>query len=270
MGPTVWIVSPTPQPWKTALVTGASAGIGEAFARQLAAGGTDLVLVARRADRLAGLAEDLQSAGVEVEVLAADLTAADDLAKVAERVADREQPVDLLVNCAGLGAAGPFVDGDLQTYHQIVDVNITALVDLTHAALPAMQARERGWILNVSSLGGHAPGPSFAVYSATKAFVTSFSESLFEELRGTGVHVTAVCPGATKTEFGAIAGTEADDLPAFLQQSAEEVVAEALTATAAGKAVRVTGLVNRVSAAFTTVLPRAVNRRLAALVTDRL
>jgi len=258
------------QPWKTALVTGASAGIGEAFARQLAAGGTDLVLVARRADKLAGLADELRAGGVDVEVLAADLVDSLGLASVAERVADPDRPIDLLVNCAGLGAAGPFAEGSLDLYHQIVDLNVTALVDLTHAALPAMQGRGRGWVLNVSSLGGHAPGPSFAVYSATKAFVTSFSESLFEELRGTGVHITVVCPGATKTEFGEIAGTQADDLPDFLQQSAEEVVAEALAATAAGKAVRVTGVVNRVSAALTGVLPRSANRRISAMVTDRL
>lgn len=258
------------QPWKTALVTGASAGIGEAFARRLAAAGTDLVLVARRAERLTGLADELRAEGVQVEVVAADLTDSADLARVGRRVSDADQPVDLLVNCAGLGSAGPFAEGDLATYHQVIDLNVTALVDLTHAALPAMQARGRGWVLNVSSLGGHAPGPRFAVYSATKAFVTSFSESLFEELRGSGVHVTVVCPGATKTEFGEIAGTEADELPGFLQQSAEEVVDEALAATAAGKAVRVTGVVNRVSAALTGVLPRTANRRISALVTDRL
>jgi short-subunit dehydrogenase len=264
-------VSPTPQqPWSSALVTGASAGIGDAFARQLAAAGTDLVLVARRAERLEQLAEELRAGGVEVDVVAADLTDRADVGRVAERLTDADRPVDLLVNCAGLGAAGPFADGDLDRYHQIVDLNVTALVDLTHAALGAMQARDRGWILNVSSLGGHAPGPKFAVYSATKAFVTSFSESLFEELRGTRVHVTVVCPGATKTEFGAIAGTEADDLPALLQQSADEVVAEALAATAAGKAVKVTGVINRVSATFSDLLPRVANRRLSALVTDRL
>lgn len=257
-------------PWKTALVTGASAGIGEEFARQLAAAGTDLVLVARRAERLGGLAAELEAAGVEVEVVAADLTVAAELAAVAARVGDQERPIDLLVNCAGVGAAGPFVEGDLATVHQMIDLNIAALVELTHAALTAMQARRRGWVLNVSSLGGHAPGPSFAVYSATKAFVTSFSESLFEEVRGTGVHVTVVCPGATKTEFGQIAGTQADDLPGFLQQDADEVVAEALAAAAKGRAVRVTGLINRVSAGFTTVLPRSANRRLSALVTDRL
>jgi hypothetical protein len=263
-------VSPTPQPWKTALVTGASAGIGDAFARQLAAAGTDLVLVARRAEKLDQVADRLRSLGVAVEVVAADLTDAADRARVGERLADADRPVDLLVNCAGLGSAGPFADGELSTYHQIVDLNVTALVDLTHAALGAMRARDRGWVLNVSSLGGHAPGPQFAVYSASKAFVTSFSESLFEELRGTGMHVTVVCPGATKTEFGAIAGTQADDLPDVLQQTADEVVAEALAAAAAGKAVRVTGVVNRVSAALTGVLPRSANRRLSALVTDRL
>lgn len=258
------------QPWRSALVTGASAGIGEAFARQLAAGGTDLVLVARRREQLEALADELRSSDVEVEVLVADLTDAGDLARVAERLDDRDRPIDLLVSCAGLGAAGPFAEGDLGTYHRILDLNVRAVVDLAHAALGAMRSRDRGWILNVSSLGGHAPGPQFAVYSATKAFVTSFSESLFEEVRGTGVHVTVVCPGATRTEFGAIAGTQADDLPGFLQQSADEVVIEALAAAASGRAVRVTGLVNRVSAALTGVLPRSANRRLSALVTDRL
>jgi len=259
------------QPWKTAVVTGASSGIGEVFARQLAEAGTDLVLVARRRDRLDELAADLTEAhGVEVEVLPADLTDDTQLAGVAARVADDDRSVDLLVNNAGFGDAGPFIDGDLDRYHQIIALNVTALVDLAHAAIGPMAARDRGWILNVSSLGGHAPGPKFAVYSATKAFVTSFSESLHEELRGTGVHVTAVCPGATRTEFGQIAGTEADDLPGFLQQSPEEVVAEALRATAAGKAVRVTGLLNRVTAGFSDLLPRGANRRLSSFVTDRL
>jgi len=175
-----------------------------------------------------------------------------------------------LVNCAGTGASGPFVDGDLERYRQVIDLNITALVELSHAALGPMTTRRRGWVINISSLGGHAPGPGFAVYSASKAFVTSFSESLHEEVRRAGVVVTAICPGATHTEFGEVSGVDDSGLPAMLWQEADEVAAEALAAAAAGKAVRVTGTINRISAALTTVLPRSANRRLSALVTDRL
>ena len=207
---------------------------------------------------------------MHVETIAADLTVPADLARVAARLADADRPIDLLVNNAGAGISGRFVDNDLADDRQTIDLNIRAVVELSHAGLTTMLGRDRGWLVNVSSLGGHAPGPSFAVYSATKAFVTSFSESLHEEVRGTGVSVTVVCPGATRTEFGEHAGNSADHLPDLLFQTADEVATEALVAAAAGKAVRVTGLVNRISAAFTTVLPRAANRRLSALVTDRL
>jgi len=258
-------------PWSTALVTGASSGIGAALARQLADAGVGLTLVARRADRLAELAAVAEAAsGRPVDVLPADLTDPADRAVVAGRLADLDRPVDLLVNSAGFGANGPFVDGELSTYHEVIDLNIAALVELTHAALAPMVARRRGWVMNISSLGGHAPGPNFAVYSASKAFVTSFSESLHEEVRRAGVVVTAICPGATHTEFGARAGVDDNGLPELLWQSADEVASEALAASAAGRAVRVTGTINRVSAAFTTVLPRSANRWLSAKVTDRL
>ena len=249
-------------PWSSALVTGASRGIGAAIARELGGAGVPVVAVARRAERL----DDLAGAVPGLEPLAADLTDADDLV----RVADRARGVDLLVNCAGLGAQGPFADGDLGTYRQVLGLNVDAVVELTHAALGAMVTRRRGWVCNVSSMGGHAPGPMFAVYSATKAFVTSFSESLHEEVRHRGVVVTAVCPGATRTEFGAAAGADDGDLPDLLWQTPEQVAAEALAATARGRAVRVTGTVNRVSSAVTTVLPRYANRKLSALVTSRL
>ncbi|MGZ4728776.1 MAG: SDR family NAD(P)-dependent oxidoreductase [Acidimicrobiales bacterium] len=264
-------------PWTSALVTGASSGIGDAFARSLGQAGVDLVLVARRADRLARLADDLRVMtsparpdGPSVEVLAADLTDPTDRATTAARLGDAERPVDLLVNCAGVGASGPFVEGDLDRYRQIVDLNIEAVVELTHAALGPMVDRRRGWILNVSSLGGHAPGPGFAVYSASKAFVTSFSESLHEEVRRSGVVVTALCPGATRTPFGQDTGADDASVPDLLWQDADDVADEGLAAAAAGRAVRVTGRVNRLSAALTTVLPRSANRRLSALVTERL
>jgi len=291
---------PVEHPWTSALVTGASSGIGAAIARELAGAGVSLVLVARRVDRLAELADELRASSrpnsrsrarladelrassgprsgrgdgdrsLDVEVLVADLTDRADLIRVAARVADGDRPIDLLVNNAGLGAGGAFAEGSINTYRQVIDLNVAALVELSHAAVGPMLARRRGWVMNMSSLGGHAPGPGFAVYSATKAFVTSFSESLHEEVRRSGVVVTAVCPGATRTAFGERSGAETADLPGLLLQDADEVAAEALAATAAGRAVRVTGGVNRLSAALTTVLPRSANRRLAALVTDRL
>ena len=202
--------------------------------------------------------------------LQADLTDRGDRDRVMARLVDDARPIDLLVNCAGVGASGPFVDGDAEQYRQLVSLNVDALVALTHAAVRPMKRRGRGWVLNVSSLGGHTPGPNFAVYSASKAFVTSFSESLHEELRGTGVGVTVVCPGATRTEFGEVAGAVGDVLPDVLWQTAEEVAAEGLTAMAAGRAVRVTGRINRVTAAVSTVMPRVVNRKVAGVVAGRL
>lgn len=264
------MASSVSHPWSTALVTGASSGIGEAFCRLLSDGNTDLVLVARRVDRLEELASTLRARGVAVEVLAADLSSTAGREAVAARLSDPDAPVDLLVNCAGLGAATAFRDGDLARYREVIDVNVCAVVELSHAAVQGMGRRGRGWIINVSSLGGHAPGPGFAVYSATKAFVTSFTESLHEEFRGTGVMATAVCPGATITEFGEISGANGDDLPGLLWQEPIDVAHEGLVAAAAGKAVRVTGWPNRVAAGASALLPRAARRRLAGLVTDRL
>ncbi len=148
-------------PWSSALVTGASSGIGRAFALQLAAADVSLVLVARRADRLDELAAEIGGqTAAPVDVLSADLATPAGREEVAERLAAVDRPIDLLVNCAGLGSAGPFADGDLDRYRQILDVNIEAVVELSHAALGPMRARRRGWILNVSSLGGLAPAPA--------------------------------------------------------------------------------------------------------------
>ncbi len=258
-------------PWSSALVTGASSGIGRALARRLAQVDVAVVLVARRQPMLEELAGELRRlSAAPVEVLAADLADPAGRAAVAERLASEAEPIDLLVNNAGVGSAGPFVEDDPERDRQMLAVNITAVVELSHAALAPMRARGRGWVCNVSSLGGHAPGPRFAVYSATKAFVTSFSESLHEELRPDGVVVTAICPGATRTDFGATSGTQGDDLPRWLWQEADEVADEALAATAAGRAVRVTGWPNRVTGSLSTVLPRAVNRKVAGAVASRL
>ncbi len=261
-------------PWRTALVTGASSGIGAAIAEQVGATGVDLVLVARRRDRLEELAERIiaraPGSGPDIEVLSSDLSDRRDRSEVAERLADRSRPIDLLVNNAGLGAATSFAEGDQDRYDQMLAVNIATVVELSKAAIPPMLDRGRGWVLNVSSLGGHAPGPGFAVYSATKAFVTSFSESLHEEYRTRGVVVTAMCPGATHTEFGESGGADGDDLPGWLWQEASEVAEEGLAAAAGGRAVRVTGMPNRLAAGLTALLPRAARRRVAGQVAGRL
>jgi short-subunit dehydrogenase len=254
-----------------ALITGASSGIGEAFAEELAARRHDLVLVARRQDRLDALAARVRDRhGVEAEVLVADLTDDTDRASVARRVTDTSRPVDLVINNAGCGLAGDFGNIPIERHRDQIELNIDALVVLTHAAVEAMVPRGRGGIINVASLGGLAPAPRFATYAATKAFVVSLSEAVHEEVRASGVKVTCVCPGMTLTEFGENAGAGGEDLPGFLQQSAREVVLEALAALDRNQAVRVTGPANRATAAMTHLLPRGAVRRVAGIVADRL
>lgn len=249
-----------------ALVTGASAGIGRAFAVGLADRGYDLVVVARRADALETLAAELVPYGAGTEVLAADLTSEDGLAAVAARLADPERPVDLLVNNAGYGTAGIFHTMPVEDELGMIDLNIAALVRLSHAALGPMVARRGGGVINVSSTASYQPAPGNATYSATKAFVSSFSQALHEEVRGAGVKVLAVCPGFTHSEFQARAGMEAEDVPGFMWQEPEEVVAAALKAYDRGRAVVVTGLINQATAAFATVSPGVVTRKIAGRV----
>jgi short-subunit dehydrogenase len=254
----------------TAMVTGASAGIGTAFATQLAARGDGVVLVARDRARLEALAKDLgASHGVPAEVLVADLTDPEQLAVVEARLADRDRPIDVLVNNAGFGTNGRLHELDRDTEAREVNLNVVALVRLTHAALGPMVERGRGAVLNVSSLAGGQPTPGNATYGATKAFVSSFTQSVHEELRGTGVKVTVVCPGFTRTEFQERAGIDSSKVPGFLWQSAEEVAAGALDALDHNRAVYVPGTLNRVAAGFVSVLPDALTRRAAAFVVER-
>jgi uncharacterized protein len=247
-------------PWTSALVTGASSGIGEAITRRLAAAGVPVVVVARRADRLAALAAELPG----VEVLAADLERPDGLARVAARLRDVARPVDLLVNNAGFGTSGPVASIDADRSGREIDLNVKALVRLTQEALPGMLDRRRGWILNVSSVAAFQPMPDLAVYGATKAFVSSFTEALHEELRGTGVHATALCPGVTPTEFGSVARAEAklDRLGGLARTSADQVAAEGLSAAARGLAVSVPGVLYKAMVGTVDVVPRAVVRRM--------
>jgi short-subunit dehydrogenase len=256
--------------WRRALVTGASSGIGSEFCRHLAADGTDLVVVARTRDRLDQLAAELTDAhGIAVEVLTADLTISADLAVVEERVAATDDRVDLLVNNAGFGINGKFSEIPVDDEESEIKVNVVALLRLAHAAVGQMTDSGGGGILNVSSIAGFQPGPRSANYSATKAFVTSFSQAVHEEARGDGIHVTALCPGLTRTEFQSRGGYDLDGLPNLLWQEADEVARVGLDAVAANRAVVVSGLPNKATAVTMRLLPMGAARRAAALVTDR-
>jgi hypothetical protein len=251
-------------------VTGASSGIGAAFARRLARDGRDLVLVARTLDRLEDLAEELKGHhGRAVEVIAADLTQPSDLRKVEERVAS-DDSLDLLVNNAGFGTAGRFVTLDADREEEEVRLNVIALQRLTRAALPGMMKRKRGAIINVSSMAALQPGPCNATYSATKAFVNSFTEALYEELRGTGVQVQALCPGFTRTEFQQRAGINTSDLPTFAWMSAEAVVDASLAGLDRGDVVLIPGFGNRVLATVAVTAPRPLVRRILGLAGNRI
>lgn len=253
--------------WSRALVTGASSGIGDALARQLAAAGTNLVVVARSRDRLEVLAKELADAhGIDVEVLAADLGDRIELGAVEDRVRDGD-PIDLLINNAGFGSQGRFWELDLAGEQAEVDLNIDAVVRLSHAALASMVPRGTGALVNVSSLGSLSPVPMMATYGATKAFVTSFTEALHEELRGTGVSATAVLPGFIRTEFQDRAGlSESGGIPEFAWMTPDAVARDALVAAAAGKATCVPGLGYRVASGVIAPVPRMLRRRIAGVM----
>lgn len=242
-----------------ALVTGASAGIGAAFARRLAERGYHLTLVARDRVRLDALAAELGGA----EVLAADLS---DPAqrRVVETHLAGAPAYDLVVNNAGFGTKGLFAELDVEREEEEVQVNVIALLRLTRAALPAMLAARSGSIINVSSIAGFNPGPKNATYCATKAFVTSFTEALAEELRDTGVQVQALCPGFTRTEFQARAHIDASNVPAMAWMTAEAVVDEALAALPHDRVICIPGAHNRAMVAVVSTLPRTWVRRVAA------
>ena len=252
--------------WKTALITGASSGIGRAFAQQLAESGTDLVLVARSRDELADLASELRSAhDVHVEVLAADLTVDADLARVAKRVRQQTRPVDLLLNNAGTGTVGPLAELPLEREEQVVRLNGLAVLRLSGAAARAMRDRGSGTILNMASLAAYAPIPYFAVYSASKAFILTLTLALREELRGSGVSVTALCPGFVDTDFGDKAGVRRPP-GRFLYTDVDTVVRAGLKGAAGGRAVVLPGPAVRVAGAVAKLGPQVVLSRVAASV----
>jgi uncharacterized protein len=251
-------------PFASALVTGASSGIGAAIADQLGRAGVRAVVVARRRDRL----EELSERYAGFEVLVADLMTDAGQRIVAERISDSGSPIDLVVNNAGFGTAGSFHELDASRLAREIELNVGALTRLSHAALASMVPRRRGWLLNVSSVAGFQAAPRLAVYAATKAFVTTLTEGLHEEVRGTGVHVTALCPGLTRTEFQQISspGGEMDRYPAALWTSAEQVARSGLHDVIAGKALSVPGVAYKTMVAAGSLAPRGLVRRLSGLV----
>jgi uncharacterized protein len=253
----------------TALVTGATSGIGAAFARQLAAEGQDLVLVARDVDRLEGTAASLRSAfGVGVEALPADLAVEADTSTVRSRLSDLDRPVDLLVNSAGIGLRGKFWETPLADQERMFHLNCTAVLRLSYAALTAMVPRGRGGIVVVSSVSGFAPTVRGS-YGASKAWATAFAESLSGQLAGSGVHVSAVAPGFVRTEFHGRAGLDMSRVPGFLWLSAEDVAATALRDHRAGKVLSVPGVQYKAIVAASRVIPPSVNRRVTDLFRRR-
>ncbi len=257
---------PPPSPSSTALVTGASAGIGAAIARELAALGHGLVLVARRRDRLLALAEELADRhGVRAEAIGADLSKAASVARLPARIADLGLDVEILVNNAGFATGGPFHQSDPERELEQVRVLVEAVVALTSAFVPAMVQRRRGAILNVASTAAMQPMPYSAGYSAAKAYVLTFSEAIHQELRGRGVTVTALCPGPVQTDFWQIADWQVTTGQSFERAipkpaliSAEQAARAGVAGLESGSRVVVPGLPMRTAMQAARYLPHAV------------
>ena len=255
----------------TALITGASSGIGLELARVFAENGHDLVLVARSEGKLQTLAEELQPRGrIRAHVIASDLSAAGAARAVVERVAALGIEIDVLANNAGYGVYGAFLETSLDAELAMIQVNIVALTELTKRLLPAMVARKRGRILNVASTAAFLPGPLMAVYYATKAYVLSFSEAIANELDGTGVTVTALCPGPTASGFQAAANLEESKLVAGKTlPSSREVARAGYDALMRGTRVFVPGLTNKVTVQLPRIFPRSVITKVVRSVQER-
>jgi short-subunit dehydrogenase len=245
-----------------AVVTGASSGIGADLARELARHGHDLVLTARRTEPMLALADELKTLGAASTVISADLSKPGAGAALARDFDARGLTIDVLVNNAGLGAGGPFHESDPARVSEMLYVNVVALTELTRALLPAMVKRRGGRVMLVASTASFQPGPSMAVYCASKAFVLSFGEAISYELRGTGVTVTSLCPGPTRTEFTDVANTGSSMLfegPGAAVMTSAEVARQGYRAMASGKRVHIAGLMNKVIAASGRFSPHAIS-----------
>lgn len=250
---------------QTALITGASAGLGLEFARQLSNHSWNLILVARSKDLLEALAQELRmSHGITVQIITLDLSGADATDTLMQAIKDT--PVDLLINNAGFGDFGLFQDADPTRTHQMINLNVGTLTDLTRAILPQMISRKHGRILNVASTAAFQPGPLMAVYYATKAYVLSFSEALSNELQGAGVTITCLCPGPTKTSFEKNAHLGSSKLFKRELMTAEDVVRIALDACMRGKTLIIPGWKNRMGAFVTRFIPISTAAKVARFV----
>jgi uncharacterized protein len=250
------------QPRPLALVTGPSAGIGRAFALELARRGYDLVLVARTTDRLEAVAVEARALGADVELLPADLADRDSLATVERRVADEDRPVDLLVNNAGFGLRHGLIDNDVEEEQRMLDVLVTAVLRLSHASTRAMVARGSGGVINVSSVAGFLPR---GTYSAAKAYVTQLSRWADATYRDRGVRTMALCPGFTRTEFHERMEVGPDSAPSWLWLDADRLVRDALSDFAKGKSLSVPDARYKAVVALSRYLPTGVLTRLQSL-----
>jgi short-subunit dehydrogenase len=255
---------------RTALVTGASSGIGAAFARLLAARGADLVITARRADNLAALSKELHEAhGVEVHVVALDLAEPSGPEELWAATEGAGRAIDVLVNNAGGGAHMDFVDMPWEQIQRQIQLNVVSLTELTHRFAKAMLGRGRGHILNVASIGAYTPTPTYATYSAGKAFVRDVTEAIAYELRGTPVRVCSLCPGGTLTEFHQAAKHELPKIFRITFMTAEDCAAVGLSALFGGRRNVVAGLFNKISMFMLRFTPRRVIVWISALTMGR-
>ena len=252
---------------QTVLITGASSGIGMELAREFAKHGHSVVLVARGVDKLEELARELRSkSNVRAEVIGADLTEPSAPEKIVASLSERNLTIDVLVNNAGFGERGAFAQIDLQRQLDMIQVNITAVAHLTRLLLPGMIQRNVGGILNVASTAAFQGGPNMTMYYATKAFVLSFTEAIHEEVAGTNLHVTCLCPGPTHTGFVAAANMEGVNLFKMGAETAEAVAKVGYAAFAKNKAIAISGFKNKLTAFSTRLAPRAVARKIAKML----
>ncbi len=251
----------------TVLVTGASSGIGAALARQFANNDFDLIITARREPSLEELRESILSEAshhTKIDVIKCDLAARDGATQLMSLIEERKLDIDVLVNNAGIAVTGPFQQLSSAEIDNLLLLNIMALTQLTHLCLPGMIERGTGRILNVASVAAFQPVPSMSVYAASKAFVLSLTESLSEELKGTGVSATALCPGLTETEM--VEDLKATGIPPFLMSSSEDVAKEGFDALMAREAIRIPGIANQAAVTWAQHQPRWLVRGLGGLM----